>query len=53
MWDDETNMEELEAKVREISLDGLVWGSSKLIDVAYGVKKLQIGCVIEDEKVAD
>ena len=51
-WDDETDMKALEAAVRNIVIDGLVWGQSKLIPVAYGVKKLQIGCVIEDDKVS-
>jgi elongation factor 1-delta len=51
-WDDETDLKELEAKVRGIEMDGLKWGASKLVPVAYGVKKLQIGCVIEDDKVS-
>lgn len=51
-WDDETDMKELESKVRSISMDGLVWGAAKLVPVAYGLKKLQIGCVIEDDKVS-
>lgn len=50
-WDDETNMVELEAGVREIVMEGLLWGSSKLVAVGYGIKKLQITCVIEDAKV--
>jgi elongation factor 1-beta len=50
-WDDETNMVELEAGVRAIAMDGLVWGTSKLVAVGFGIKKLQITCVIEDEKV--
>ncbi len=51
-WDDETDMKALEESVRSINMDGLVWGSSKLVPVAYGVKKLQIQCVIEDDKVS-
>ena len=51
-WDDETDMKALESSVRTIVMEGLVWGQSKLVPVAYGVKKLQIGCVIEDEKVS-
>jgi len=51
-WDDETDMKLLESSVRTITMEGLVWGMSKLIPVAYGVKKLQIGCVIEDDKVS-
>ncbi|XP_067667092.1 elongation factor 1-delta-like isoform X4 [Haliotis asinina] len=50
-WDDETNMKELEQKVREVSTDGLKWGSSKLVPVGYGINKLQIMCVVEDDKV--
>ena len=45
-------MKLLESSVRTITMEGLVWGMSKLIPVAYGVKKLQIGCVIEDDKVS-
>jgi len=51
-WDDETDMAELEKSVRSIEKDGLVWGLSKLVAVGYGVKKLQITVVIEDEKVS-
>jgi len=32
-------------------MDGLVWGPHKMVDIAYGVQKLQITCVVEDEKV--
>jgi elongation factor 1-beta len=50
-WDDETNMEELERNVRSIELDGLLWGASRLVPLAYTIKKLQITCVVEDDKV--
>jgi elongation factor 1-beta len=50
-WGDETDMEELEKAVRTIELDGLLWGASKLVPIGYGIKKLQIGCVVEDSKV--
>ncbi|CAH1788689.1 unnamed protein product [Owenia fusiformis] len=50
-WDDETDMALVEKKVRAIEKDGLVWGTSKLIAVGYGIKKLQISCVVEDAKV--
>lgn len=42
----------MEKHVRTIEMDGLVWGASKLVPVGYGIKKLQIMCVIEDEKVS-
>ncbi|KAI1310246.1 Translation elongation factor 1 beta [Mortierella claussenii] len=51
-WDDETNMAELEAHVRGIEMEGLLWGQSKLVPIGYGIKKLQINCVIEDELVS-
>jgi len=47
----ETKMDELEKLVRDIKMDGLVWGPHKMVDIAYGVQKLQITCVVEDEKV--
>lgn len=50
--DDETDMKELEASVRGIEKDGLVWGASKLVAVGFGIKKLQINLVVEDEKVS-
>jgi len=50
-WDDETDMKELEAAVRSIQKDGLVWGASKLVAVGFGIKKLQINLVIEDDKI--
>ncbi|KAI1481672.1 hypothetical protein K445DRAFT_315119 [Daldinia sp. EC12] len=51
-WDDETDMAALEASVRGIEKDGLVWGASKLVPVGFGIKKLQINLVVEDEKVS-
>ncbi|NXI40848.1 EF1D factor, partial [Galbula dea] len=50
-WDDETDMGKMEECVRSIQMDGLLWGASKLVPVGYGIKKLQIQCVVEDEKV--
>ena len=45
-------MKELEAGVRGIEKDGLVWGASKLVAVGFGIKKLQINLVVEDEKIS-
>uniref|UniRef100_A0A8D2LS91 Elongation factor 1-delta n=2 Tax=Varanus komodoensis TaxID=61221 RepID=A0A8D2LS91_VARKO len=50
-WDDETDMSKMEECVRSVQMDGLVWGASKLVPVGYGIKKLQIQCVVEDDKV--
>ncbi|KAM4604980.1 eukaryotic translation elongation factor 1 delta a (guanine nucleotide exchange protein) isoform 2-T2 [Polymixia lowei] len=50
-WDDETDMVKLEECVRSVQADGLLWGASKLVPVGYGIKKLQINCVVEDDKV--
>ncbi|ORZ05901.1 hypothetical protein BCR41DRAFT_361399 [Lobosporangium transversale] len=51
-WDDETDMAALEAHVRSIEMEGLLWGQSKLVPIGYGIKKLQVNCVIEDELVS-
>ncbi|KRY77461.1 Elongation factor 1-beta, partial [Trichinella pseudospiralis] len=40
-WSDETDMNELEKCVR-----------TKFVPVGYGIKKLQIACVVHDEKVS-
>lgn len=33
-------------------MDGLAWGEAhKLVPVAFGVKKLVLSCVVEDDKV--
>ncbi|KAI0207698.1 Elongation factor 1-beta [Lamellibrachia satsuma] len=42
----------LEKCVRSIEMEGLLWGASKLVPLAYGIKKLQISCVVEDDKVS-
>lgn len=51
-WDDETDMNELVTNVKAIEQDGLVWGAHKLVPVGFGIKKLQINLVVEDEKVS-
>jgi len=51
-WDDETDMKKMEQCVRTIEMDGLVWGASKLVPLAYGIHKLHISCVVEDDKVS-
>ncbi|KAK4692732.1 elongation factor 1-beta, partial [Lecanoromycetidae sp. Uapishka_2] len=51
-WDDETDMKELEKNMRSIEMDGLTWGASKLVAVGYGISKLQVNLVVEDEKVS-
>ena len=51
-WDDETDMKGLEESVRSIQMDGLLWGASKLVPIGYGVNKLQITIVVEDDKVS-
>merc|ERR1712073_150092 len=51
-WDDETDMDAMLAAVKTIEMEGLVWGAHKLVPVGYGIKKLQLMCVVEDEKVS-
>jgi len=45
-------MRDLESAVRSIEADGLLWGTSSLIPIGYGVEKLRINLVVEDEKVS-
>lgn len=51
-WDDETDMEVLIKNVKAIQQDGLTWGAHTLVPLGYGIKKLQITLVIEDDKVS-
>merc|ERR1711884_799037 len=51
-WDDETDMDAMLAAVKSIEMEGLLWGANKLVPVGYGINKLQVMCVVEDEKVS-
>merc|ERR1711936_937499 len=51
-WDDETDMKQVEANVRTIEMEGLLWGSSTLVEVGYGIKKLRITTVVVDSLVS-
>lgn len=51
-WDDETDMDAMLKACKTIQKEGLVWGASKLVPVGYGIQKLQVMCVVEDEKVS-
>ncbi|KAG0781277.1 hypothetical protein G6F21_011726 [Rhizopus arrhizus] len=50
-WDDETDMEAMTKAVKDITMDGLLWGGHQLVPIGYGIRKLQINCVVEDDKV--
>jgi len=51
-WDDETDMDAMKKACTSIEMDGLLWGASKLVPVGYGINKLQLMCVVEDDKVS-
>lgn len=50
-WDSEQNLDALAQKIiKEIKMEGLQWKEEyKLADVAFGVKKIILGMVVEDE----
>lgn len=50
----ETDLNALFQKIKtEIVMDGLVWNNEpKIVPVAYGMNKLQVGCIVEDAKVS-
>lgn len=53
VWDPEQDYDALAKRILEITKDGLFWKTEyKLQDVAFGVKKIVIGMVVEDEKVS-
>ena len=51
-WADDTDLAAMKAACMGIQMEGLVWGASKLVPLAYGIQKLQIMCTVEDEKVS-
>jgi len=53
-FDDETDLKALAATLKkDIEMDGLVWAQQhKIVPVAFGICKLQITAVIEDDKVS-
>ncbi|CAL9729339.1 elongation factor 1-beta [Monosporozyma unispora] len=51
-WDDETDLEEMVANVKSIEMEGLTWGAHTFIPIGFGIKKLQMNCVVEDDKVS-
>ena len=52
VYEQEQDLNELAKRILNIVMDGLVWRPKyDIIDVAYGMNKLQMGCVIEDDKV--
>lgn len=52
VFEQEQNLDDLAKKIMEVVVDGLIWRpeySKK--PIAFGMEKLEIGCVIEDDKV--
>ncbi len=53
VYEQETDLNQLFNKIKAITVDGLVWNEEpKIVPVAFGMNKLQIGCVVEDAKVS-
>jgi len=51
-WDDETDMVEMERCIRTIEKEGLLWGKAEKKPIAYGIFKLVISAVVEDDKIS-
>lgn len=53
VYEQETDLNKLFEKVKQIEVEGLVWNAEpKIVPVAFGMNKLQVGCVVEDDKVS-
>jgi elongation factor 1-beta len=51
-YEAETDLDALFQKIIAIEMDGLQWKQdNKKEPIAYGVYKLIVGCVIEDDKI--
>ena len=53
VWEQEQDLDALAKMIKEIEMDGLVWKEEyKTPVIAFGMKKLVLGLVVEDEKVS-
>jgi len=50
--DDETNLDTVEKAMREIVMDGLLWGVAQKVPVAYGIFKLRVMTTVVDDLVS-
>lgn len=50
-WDSETNLEQLTKILKQKELEGITWGEFETQPLAFGVNKLVVAVVIEDDKV--
>lgn len=51
--DTEIDLDKLEAKIREIKVDGLLWGKSQHEKKCFGLYQIQIGAVVTDDVSVD
>lgn len=52
IYEEDQDLDALAKKILAIEMDGLLWKTEyKKVPVAYNIKKLQIGCTVEDDKV--
>lgn len=51
--DDTVNLDDLEAKIRAIQKDGLLWGKSQRAEMCFGLFAIQLGAVVTDDVSVD
>ena len=51
--DTEIDLDKLEAKIRDIKIDGLLWSKSQRQEKCFGLYQLQIGAVVTDDVSVD
>jgi translation elongation factor EF-1beta len=49
--DSETNLEEMEKYVRGLEKDGLKWEGSSIVPFMFGMSKLNIVAMVDDQKI--
>mmetsp|Transcript_87241 Transcript_87241/g.121049 ORF Transcript_87241/g.121049 Transcript_87241/m.121049 type:complete len:218 (+) Transcript_87241:65-718(+) len=52
VYEQEQDLDELAKRIFALEIDGLMWRTEyRLVEIAFGMKKLQVGCTVEDDKV--
>jgi len=52
VWSSESDLKELETKIRAIEMEGLEWKGAEIKPVAFGMNKLVMMCHIVDKLVS-
>ena len=51
-WNDATDHNAMLKSIKDIKMNGILWGASKLTPISYGVTKLKMVCTAKYDKIS-